>query len=66
MELLKLVLLLIAGGVFAAVILSTLTVVLIVAIGGSIAAFTVSFLTGERKSTEPAPKVRGLAEQEGT
>lgn len=66
MELVKLVLLLIAGGVFAAVILSTLVVVFIVVIGGSIAAFTVSFLTRERKSREPAPKVRGFAEQEGT
>jgi hypothetical protein len=66
MELLKLVLLLIGLGVFAAVILSTFVVVFVVAIGGWIAVFTESFLTGGGKSRERAPKVRQLAGQEGT
>jgi len=66
MELLKFILLLIGLGVFAAVILSTLVVVFVVAISGWIAAFTKSFLTGEGKSRERAPKVRQIAGQEGT
>jgi hypothetical protein len=66
MELVKFVLLLIGLGVFAAVILSTLVVVFVVAIGGWIAAFTVSFLTGGEKSRERAPKIRQLAGEEGT
>ena len=66
MELAKLVLLLIGLGIFAAVILSTLVVVFVVAIGGWIAAFVASFSTREGKGRESAPKVRRLAGQEGT
>ena len=66
MELVKLVLLLIGLGVFAAVILSTLTVVLIVAIGGWLVASVASFSTGERKRRERAPTVRWFAGQEGS
>lgn len=66
MDLAKLVLLLIAGGVFGAVTLSTLTVVLIVAIGGWIAAFVASLSTREGKGRERAPKMKQLAGQERT
>ena len=66
MELLKLVLLLIAVGLFAAVILSTLTVVLIVAIVGWLTVSVASFLTREGKGRGRAPEVRRPARQEGT
>jgi len=66
MELLKLVLLLIGLGVFAAVVLSTLVVVLVVAIGGWLTAFVPSLLRRKGSARERAAKVRRLAGQERT
>jgi hypothetical protein len=66
MEVLKFVLLMIALGLFAAVVLSTLVVVLVVAIGGWLTAFVPSLLRRKGSARERAAKVRRLAGQEGT
>ncbi len=61
MELLKFVLLLIAFGIFAAVILSTLVVVLMV----WLAAFVAAFGGRQGKTMKRTAEVRRLAGQEG-